>query len=236
MTRADWLGVAGLLVSIILGLPSFSLFARGDRALGIAAIILAGIVLALTWAIRWILQLPPWTIMRHRTRIEVLDPGGKQAVATKTLLLRPNHGGLQHYTHRNISGEGTPVFAVDPAVVLLKQQRSAGDYFVTVEFPHQLRRFEKVTTWLEMRFADAYCGDPENFTLLVDQPMREVSIEVILPESRHPHSDSVMLLYRYSGKEEQLEKPQVQGRTISWTRVHKWRGLPPGEYEIRWNW
>src|SRR5439155_14848578 len=104
------------------------------------------------------MQLPPWTILSHKNRIEIFDAGGKRAVARKTIVLRPNHRGKQFYTHRNISIDGgTVTFKVDASVTLVTQERHAGDYVVTVQFPQHLARFRAAPdTSLEMELTDAF--------------------------------------------------------------------------------
>jgi hypothetical protein len=237
VSRSDVIGLIGVILTIVFGIPAVPLFAEGNIALGVLTIALALIILALTGYVYWRLELPPYTILTHESRIEILDAQGRRAAARKTIALRPNYRGADHYTHRNISCDGAVEFAVDPGVVLVQQQRAAGDYFVTVRFPHQLPCFRKAPpTWIEMLFTDAFLGNNESFSLLVDQPIKMASIEVLFPAARHPVPGSVRAVYRYSGHEEELAPPQLAGNRITMLLARKYRLLRYGEYEVMWRW
>lgn len=236
MQRADWLAIAGFVLTIIFGLPSIAFFQQGNRSLGAVAIFLALLTAGLTLYIYRTITRPPWTVLSHHTRAEIRDRDGEIAVVRKTVRLSPNHPGLQHYTHRNISCDGSAVFTVDSGVRVVTQTVEAGDYHLTVEFPSQLRRFHPVTTWLEATLTAAFTGNREAVILLVDQPIRTATLEILLPEHRPPQAGTVRAVYRYSGKDEKLPPPEVVGSGIVWTRTHRFRCLPFGEYEVSWRW
>ena len=239
MSRADWQFAVGVLLALIFGIPSIPLFAKGNTALGVLTLLLAIIILGLTVYFSSLLRLPPYTVLEHHSHIEVLDASGREARVRKTIVLRPNHRGQKYFTHRDISSDGTDItFTVDPAVAIVKQSKSAGDYHVTIEFPHLLRRMRAApATWLEMTCTGAFTKNLESVTLQVDQPLKRATIEIVLPHQRPPNLDSVKLVYRYSGNEEEQAKPEVNGNRIRWERRAKWfRSLRFGEYEISWRW
>ncbi len=238
MSRSDCFAIGGIVLGVISLIPAVPLFSSGNAALGALAVLLAVIILGFTLYFWLTSKLPPYTVLRHESHIEIADRTGRRASARKTLSLRPNHRGLQFYTHRNISTDGQGVtFTVDPGVTLVQQERHAGDHFVTIRFPTQLRRMSRAPlTWLEIICTDAFMADRESFTLLVDQPIKSVRVEVVLPQDRPPHPDSVRLVYRYSGSEEELERPEIITNRIAWERAHRYRCLRYGEYQLSWRW
>ena len=236
MSRSDWIAVIGILIAIIFGIPSVPSFAAGNLALGFVSILLFLVILALTGFLFWFVALPPWTIISHHMRVELLDPDGKDAIARKTIRLRANHGGIQHYAHRNISCDGMLTFEVDSNVSAASHVVEAGDHRVTVAFPNQIGRFKTAATWIEFKLKDTFPADTEGVIVLVDQPIKSLTIEVIYPKDRLPHSGSVRVLYRYSGKEEELSPPEIVDRQVIWTRSRRFRAIPYGEYEISWRW
>jgi hypothetical protein len=238
MSLADALAIAGLILTIIFGLPVIPLFAKGNAFLAAVAAILALISLSLTAIIYRLLSLPPWSIVVNHTRLEVLDHDGHTARVRKTMTIRANEGGLEHYTYRNISCDGAITeVRVDPNVRMERHERTAGDHFVTVRFPHQVGKYKTVTTWLEFDLTDAFTSERESFVLQVDQRTHNAEVEIVLPATRPPRAGSLVAAYRYSGREEELEPPEVVGAQIKWSRKPmRMRRLALGEYAISWSW
>jgi len=234
MSRADIIGILGILLTLILGIPSIPLFAQGNLALGALTLILALIILGLTGYFHYLSRLPPFTILSHHFNVEILDTEGKQARARKTITIRPNHPGQDHYAHRSFTFDGTVNFRVDPGVRIASQYVAAGDHFVYVRFPSQLKRFKAVTTWIELDCTNSFTSPNEGVLLTVDQPIKVATIEITLPTPKQPQN--VRTIYRYSGKEEEMPKPEVRGQRICWTRSPKWGGLSYGQYEVSWDW
>jgi hypothetical protein len=234
MQRGDWWALIGIIVAIVLGIPSVPLFAQGNIVLASVALILFMVLLGLTYYTYWIGRLPPWTVMAFHFHAEILDTAGRTARARKTVKLRANHPGLEYYTHRNISADGTVTFQVDGDVTLESQQVIGGDYVVRVRFPTQIKRWSQVNTWLEETCTGTFTTTSEGIIGLVDLPMKRITLEVTLPADRP--SRSARVIYRYSGKEEELDPPTVNGNRLVWTRGYRFRELPFGEYELRWSW
>ena len=160
MSRSDWLAIAGIALTLIFGIPSIRYFTQGNRALGGLSLFLTFVILALTVYFYWLSRLPPYTVISSHLKVEILNPAGNTARIRKTVVLRPNHHGLEHYAHRNISYDGTATFRVNPEVTLVEHHVAAGDHFIYVRFPHQLRRFSHVSTWLEADQTDTFTSSP----------------------------------------------------------------------------
>jgi hypothetical protein len=234
MSRSDWLAVLGIVLAVVFGIPTVRFFQQGDRALGALTLIVTLIAFCLSLYIVWESRLPAFTVVACHLRLEVYDQAGKTARLRKTVVIRPNHRGLDHYAHRNISADGTVAFTTDPNVVLVDHKVSAGDHSVYVRFPHQLRPFTPVTTWIEVDCRDTFATAPEGVILLVDSPIKKGSIEITLPVVRPPRGSRAF--YRASGKEEELPPPEIMGHQSTWSRSHRLFGLPYGEYEVTWDW
>lgn len=233
MSRSDWLAILGIILTVIFGIPTIPLFAKGNIALGFLVLVLFLVTLALTLYHIWKSRLPPYTILCHHGRVDIQDDGGKTALYRKTLTLRPNHPGLEHYTHRNLSADGTLTdFRVNPEVLLENQGVRAGDYYVSIRFFNQLPRGRPVTTWLEATCRDCFTKQREGFIVFVDQPTRAAKVEVVLP--RKPYD--VRAIFRYSGRDQELEAPAITGNSIVWERSQRFMNLPFGEYEVSWSW
>lgn len=237
MKRSDWLAIAGIIVTLAVGLPpTLALFSSGDAALaGLVAILLA-VLLGLIgfWFYRE--RQSNWTVKDHHVRLDVEDPGGRKATYRKTIQLEANRNGQDTYTHRNLSADGSVKLRVDPKVDVLQEKQDGGDYHTTVKFPRQLSRGECVTTWLEVKCEDTFVTDSEAYILQVDQPIKAAKVVVNLPESR-PVED-LHAIRRYSGKDETLETPILTSdNRIRWEySPNCGTKMPYGDYEIRWWW
>lgn len=234
MTRADWLVLGGVLLFALSVASSVPTLARGSVLLGLIHLVVGLAILSLSIYAYKTLSYPPFTIISHHLLVEILDPLGADARIRKTITLRPNHSGLDHYAHRNISSDGTLTFLVDPNVTMVSHQVVGGDHLVYVRFPYHLRRGQHYQTWLEALCKDAFTSNPEFATLLVDQPIKSATIEIVLPPQRPPQT--VRAVYRYSGLERELPSPEVHENRIIWQRSTNFVGIPPGEYEVRWTW
>jgi hypothetical protein len=236
VSRADWLAIVGIIISIALGIPSVPALAQGNLALGLVTLLFALIILGLTIYMYWSSQLPPYTIFCSRNNLTIHDPEGKSATLRQTITIRANHHGLEHYVYRNMSFDGSMSdIKVGPNVTLSYQGGAAGDHNFEVRFPRQLRRFERVTIWYEVTFADSFPSKSEAFVLQIDNPTKEAIIEIFLPKETPPRD--VIAIYVGSGRRVELgDRPIVDSDQISWQRAYKVRHLPYGDYEFRWNW
>lgn len=237
MTRPDWIGIAGIILTLIFGIPSIPAFSQGNIALGAVILVLAAVMFGLTVYAYWLLTRSPYTVMTNDTRIEILDASGENTRLRKNITLVPNHSGHEHYTYRNFSCDGTiEDVRVDPAVTLIDRHVSAGDHFITVRFSHQLPRFRPISTWIEFDLKDCFTGNAESCITIIDQPTKAATIDVLFPDQRLPHAGSVKAIYHYSGKDEELPRPSIAGSQITWKLSNRVRNLRYGEYEIMWNW
>lgn len=234
-SRSDWLGIIGIILTLVFGIPVLPYFAQGNFTLGTLSLILAIAFLAFTTAYFYkLFTLPQYTILCNRFALTISDPSGTVATLRKTVVLRPNHPGQEYYSHRNFSCDGNVDFKVDPGVTLADQRTRGGDHTVQVRFPFQLKRFKSVTTWLEAELTNSFTSNTEAFVLLVDQPTKEVIVEIDFPATRLPNT--IRATRRYSGKDEDLPTPELNGHQVTWKQVYKCRKFPYGEYEIWWRW
>ena len=234
MWRSEWTLVAGLTVTILLALVSVPVFLQGQQGFGLLALILALLLLAATNYLYRLAALPPYTILNTHTLIQILDP--VHARWRKTITLRANQEDLQHYVHRNLSADGIvhEDFRVDPEATLVHQHRLAGDYNLTVHFTKPLRRFSKIVTWIEADLEGTFEGTSEAVILLVDQPIKSATIEIVFPPQRLPIASR--MIYRYSGREEELKGPRIDGNRIIWAYSVRFGSIRYGAYEARWDW
>lgn len=233
MTRADIIAIIGVVISI-LGL--IGAWISESVALAILSIALFLVIIIIVGAYTIYLNLPPWTILKHQLDMELLDEKGERAVATKTLKLRASHGSIKHYIHRNISCDGSVEFSVDPDVEIIHQEREAGDYNVTVEFPHHISRLRSVNTWIKFDFKNSFPANKESNTILIDQPTRSLEIGATFPENRLPHQGTVKIIRRQSGAEKEMAVLELVGNSVSWSTKRRLFGIPNGEYILCWRW
>lgn len=234
MSFVDWLAILGIILALVFGIPTIPLFASGNIALGSLALILALVVIGLTIYLWWLSTCSPYTIISYMMKVDILDTTGKNALVKKTITLRPNQRGLDHYTHRNISADGNVTFAVDPGVTVARNQISGGDHHVEVRFPHQLHFFKHVTTWIQISCVDTFLNNTESAVLLVDMPIKSAIIDISFPAGRPPQNTKV--IYRYSGMEKELPPPTVSGNQITWQYSRRPRSLPYGEHQVSCDW
>lgn len=237
MSRPDAWAAAGVVLTLIFGIPSIPIFAQGNAALGAAAVVLAVVVLGLTVYNYTTVTRPPFTILSNLMDVQLNDDAGKLATVLKKKTIRPNHRGLNTYIHRNLSCDGSisgPT--VDPDVIVIAHEKAAGDYFTTIRFPHQLARFESVETWIRFDLTDAFLNQNETAGLQVDEPTRSISICLHFNGQRQPDATSLKAIYRSGGRDVELPKPQISNGHINWTFARRWGRLPPGEYEVMWRW
>jgi hypothetical protein len=238
MFQRDWVGVVGIILSVIaillaifFGIP----IASGNRALEVLLAFILVVLFIVVFYFQRMISLPPFTVIANHHSVEIQDPHGHETRWRKTITIRPNHRGLNTFTHRNISCDGSVSnFRVDPNVTLLNTEVIAGDHAVTVRFHHQPPPFRETTTWIEADFTDVFTAKQEGFILLADQRLKVATIQITFPQSRLPHE--VRAIFRYAGTEEPLPLPSVLGNQVTWSRTARVRGLPLGEYEIAWHW
>ena len=227
MSRGEWISVAGIGVGLFFALPKYA-----PEYLPVALVLVILSVIAYTF---WMSGLPPYTVLSHHFNIEIVDPEGREARARKTVTLRPNHPGQDHYAHRDFTLDGSITdIRTDPGVKIVEQYKAAGDHTIYVKFPSHLRRFKPVETWIELDCVDTFTSPNEGAILTIDQPLKKATIEITLPAQKQPRN--ARAIKRYSGKDEELSAPKVMGQRISWSLSRRFRGLPYGQYEVSWDW
>lgn len=233
MTRADIIAITGVVISI-LGL--IGSWISESVALAIWSIALCLVIIIIVGAYTIHLSVPPWTILKHQSELELQDEKGERAIVTKTLKLRASHGSIKHYIHRNISCDGSVEFSVDPNVEIIHQEREAGDHNVTVEFPHHIGRLRSVDTWIKSDLKNTFLANKESITILIDQPTKSLYLRVTFPETRLPHQGTVKIIRRQPGAEKQMAVLDLDGNSVSWSTTRRLFGIPNGEYILCWLW
>ncbi len=229
-----FVGISITLAVILGGASVWSLLIPPDETFVFVAPA-ALVNLAFASCFLYLTQRPPYTVLAHHVRAEIPRPDGAFALLQKTVDLRPNHAGLDRYTFRDTNCSRTiTALRVDPRMAVAYQQIVAGEHSICLQFHQPLRPFRRHSIRLEMECADGFTSPRGEMTVIVDQPTKQVAIEVALPPARPPHN--VDAIYRHAGKTKVLPPPDVSGGTITWTYAAKFRRLPLGEYQVRWDW
>lgn len=237
MARPDWIGVGGIVLALIFGVPSVSVLVQGDLALGAVTLLLAFVILGLTIYIYKTSTASPYTILKNSTHVEIGDDLGKTALLRKSLSLRPNHSGQQFFTYRNISCDGDLAnVRVDPKVELVKHEVQGGDDHITVRFSNHLQKFKPVETWIEVDLRDCFIKDNEGGVVVIDQPTKSVHMDFVFPDNRIPNAAAFTATYRSNGLDEPLNAPVLNGNQASWSFSRRMRNLKGGEYAVMWQW
>ena len=232
MSSSDWLAGVGILVSIALAI--LTAFAAGPTLSIVLTAALLLLVIALAWYLYWRLHLPAYTVAELKMEFQIHDRAGNESTARKTVVLRPNYPNLKEYVHKNFSSDGTATLVPDRRVNIVRSESAAGQHGVTVAFDTPLKAFSRVATWLEWKLQGAFTGNPEAVVLTADQPIRAAVVEVTLPPDRPPQR--AVVIRSYAGRQEELAPPRVDASRITWACSRRWRGIPMGDYEIRWWW
>lgn len=234
MSVSDWLTLGALVATVAFGILGLQHIRSPDPVF----VGLAVVSLLFAAATYWHSNRPPFTVLDKKYDVVIDDPQGTSATFRKAVELRPNHGHLQQYTHRNLTCDGAfEDIRVNGRVERMPVREIAGDTHVPVRFPYALPRFKTTQTWIETDLTDAFTSPRERAILLVDEPTKRLQVCIDLPEDRSARE--VWAVYRYSGDEEELHDPVIDKdrNEISWEHSRSWgRTLPNGEYEIGWLW
>lgn len=224
----QWLS---LLATLVFGLLSSPWGETWNPTLAV----LAGLCLVLFLGLLFVRQLPPWTVLFNASRVTIDDPSGASARFKKELTLRSNHRGQSRYLLRNMSYSG----AVQPLGCKsrhkLTVRTDGGRDHINIDFPHDVTPFSSIDHWCTFELNGSFTNREEFVALEIDQPTREILIEVDLPSSRPPQD--VWAVHRYSGEERPLEDPELSETTIRWSAKRFGpRSLRYGEYWVYWRW
>ncbi|HHA2532628.1 TPA: hypothetical protein ACOEBE_000225 [Stenotrophomonas maltophilia] len=232
MTRADWIGVAG----IVIGIPGLLVLFLGPNAVAaVLAVVLLLVIGGAVWAFRWGRSRPPFSMKKVGVHLVVHDDQGIKATLSKCYSAIPQYGHLSEMTHRNIGADGA-ITQIKWNGELVDQswvQQSAGQYSVNIRFPGPLTRDREYSWTLSYDADNSFLGNQESLYYVVDFPAKEVNITVSLPNTRGAKSAHCFLVQGASKKP--LADPSINSHngTIHFT-VKKPR--VGSEYEIAWNW
>jgi len=220
------------ILSLIIGLPGLcvALSLPAYRVVGVIAVITGG-VLCFFW---WLINLPSWTIIEIDRIIEIKEPDGSFATATKVTTMRANHKGLTEFTHRNIRADGTiENFRLDSATVPPSDVEKRASAYIVHERFKATRILEHRTSRLTYDLINSFPSSPEFTGYNPDYYTKKCKVEVHLPEGRTARKARA-----YSGvgaETKELNSPHLSsdGRTISW----EGKRLRPGKlYTVEWDW
>lgn len=171
--------VAGLIVGVVGVALTLT---ESARVLGVLLIFLAvSVPLAVFLTVRWYARMSPFTVLESRKHVLIKDSAGKSATMRKELDLRANFSGLDSFTHRNISSDGTisgftNEFGAGPPHLLAR--RDSGIWEVSTYFSKPLLKGEKLSTWLEFEITDGYTSTHERSKTIIDGNYKSVLVTV----------------------------------------------------------
>ena len=235
-SRGEIIGIVGICVTLLVGIPAaIALFVGGDVGLAVLTLLLGITLIVVLSLVVYSLHLPNWTVKQRTDVMWIQDTGGVKAVFRKTLQLRANRRGLEHYIHRNIGGDGsTSGYRTERTTKIIQTENEAKNTAITVKFLTAPAWHQVIETYLELDCDQMFTGAEEGLVMHVDQPICRARAEVHFPEGRYP--TGAILLYRYN-ESKQLHDPTITDGRVIWESRARWFGkLPFGSYTLRWWW
>lgn len=218
----------------ILALPSIlALFFTPYQTAAILGLVLASLLIGGSFAVAWIIGLPPWTIIESRTTLTIHRTDGGLATWTKIIKARPNHQGQTQFIHRNIRAEGgVNNFRLDGTPS--PYTHFLGEYIVHEGFGRQVVMWRVIESRLSYDLHNSFMNPQEYIFIQPDFFTRKATVEIYLPQGRPV--TGIPEAYCEIGAETRPmghPVPSDDGLRISWEA----RRLKPGyRYFIRWNW
>jgi len=226
------LAVAG----VLLGLPAFLLlFLSGQQTTAILVLVLAFVLLASAFAVKYLTGLPPLTMKSVDVVLQFNDGQGKNALLSKHYQIRATRNDVREMTHRNIASDGgiSNICWNDQLIPAADIKRILGQYEVTVRFALAPRKWKTTAGKLSYNLTDSFNGNPEGLMYVVDFPARLVRFRIELPGGRRCLNATA---YKLEGAgRKPISDPSVSDdRRVLLLAVKK----PPtgSEYAIYWTW
>jgi len=224
------------IIGIVLSLPGFLvLFLSGQQIIGILVLVIALLLVLNFYRDNF---LPAFTILSTSKIITILDLMGKHAAVVLNKKIVPNHRHLQEFVFHHIRADGAVSnfqtnFGLPNAI-----EKEAGAYKVALRFPKKLKRGKSFEVQLSYDIQDGYLLDKEVTALLGDYPVKELKIEIILPEGR-PCLEAHAYQVRGSDLEKEIDNLCISQdrRKVTW----EMRKMLPFRtigflYKIEWTW
>lgn len=242
MSRSDLLTLIGIIVAIIVGIPSFLLlFLTEQQLIGTLILVFALIIIADLLYYFYDVRRPDFTIISYHKKLKILERDGTHARITLHQKLRANHKGLSEFIYRNIRADGEIrnfLVATGPyekgAGNPVEARKAAGDYIVRQSFPYRLRKWGSIEITLIFELFNSFRGPHREWTgYVVDYKTKVAKIEVYLPSDRPCLSAGGYC--RTGAQQSEIEAPAISDRNVKIVWEH--RNLqPPSNYIIKWNW
>jgi hypothetical protein len=175
----------------------------------------------------------PFSMSSVVGHLVVHDDKGQRATLTRESRITANYKFLDEISFRHISADG-PVDNIrwngSPVDATQIKELPGGEHEVIIKFPGPLERGKEFTGTISFDCIDAFRGNPEMLSYLVDRPTKEVTLRVGLPAGRpckRAYSYKILGAHKENSKE-----PTVSSTTIELVIKNAEFG---STYEVRWD-
>lgn len=221
----------GVVVSILIGLPTFLGLFLDDKWIP-ASLILIAIGLAVYFV--WILKEPEITILSVEKTLVVKNKQGTKAVLTSRIKGRCNHKGLTEFWFNGIGASGT---VEDIRIDRQKPNRlepTLGTLRACKRFPAALQRGDTFAVEISYALIDSFTESTESLIHSVDYATKYLTMKVVLPAARRC---SKACSYRAINHHPQcsIEDPEVAADNREIILQIK-RPKLARQYVVEWDW
>jgi len=172
----------------VLGIPGVvALFFSADVSVGASAIVVAFLAIALSFAVTYYKNRPPYKFKKAEATLDIKARDGSVATLTKIYKFVPNIRDQHTFIHRNIAADGTvnnfqwENGAIDPHWL----RKVLHQYEVTIDFGYPpLRVGQTVDHKLQYDVLNSFPAQKEGWFFVVEYPFKHLHLTLKFPEDR----------------------------------------------------